>query len=377
MYFIMKKRLVMLITACMVLGLFAGCADNEDNSQNENNENETVDVTDEAAQDVPDVTLADYNADELVTLGEYKGFEVTVPAPSVDDATLNMYVQNIFQGAVTEAMGVTDRPVENGDNAYISYVGKKDGVAFDGGTSEGTFLLIGSGSYIDGFEEGLVGVMPGETVDLNLTFPDPYKQNPDLAGAPVVFTVTVHYLAPEMTDEAVASMGEEAFSTVEELNSYVYDQLMLQAESNHELNIENAVVEQLLANTTFGEIPEDLVAKYTANVYRNMEMAAAQYGYDVDTYTTLLYGADAATVTAQIGAESARQSLAFQAVANAEGLNIDDEALDAKLQEQVELYGAGSIEELIGDTNKEDYRDYFMFDNVIAFLVENATVVTE
>lgn len=368
----MKKRLVMLLTACMAFGLFAGCGNNEENSDKED-----VAITDEVAQDVPDVTLADYNTDELVALGEYKGFEVTVPAPSVDDATLNMYVQNIFQGAVTEEMGVTDRVVENGDNAYISYVGKKDGVAFDGGTSEGTFLLIGSGSYIDGFEEGLVGVMPGETVDLNLTFPDPYKQNPDLAGAPVVFTVTVHYLAPEMTDEAIAAMGEEAFSTVEELNSYVYDQLMLQAESNHELNVENAVVEQLLANTTFSEIPEDLVAKYTDNVYKNMEMAAAQYGYDVDTYTTLLYGSDAATVTAEFGLESAKQGLAFQAIANAEGLNIDDEALDAKLQEQADLYGVGSIEELIGDTNKEDYRDYFMFDSVIAFLVENSTVVTE
>lgn len=364
----MKKRLVMLLTACMALALFAGCGDNKENNQNSNG-NEVV-------ADAPNVTLADYNVDELVNLGEYKGFEVTVPAPTVDDATVQMYVKNIFQGAVTEEMGVTDRAVENGDNAYISYVGKKDGVAFDGGTSEGTFLLIGSGSYIDGFEEGLVGVMPGETVDLNLTFPDPY-QNVDLAGQDVVFTVTVHYLAPEISDEAVAAMGEEAFTTVEELNTYVYDQLMLQAESNYELNIENAVVEQLLASTTFNEVPADLVAKYTSNVYKNMEMAAAQYGYDVDTYTMLLYGVDAATITAEFGAESAKQGLVFQAIANAEGLNIDDATLDAKLQEQAELYGVASVEELIGDTNKEDYRDFFMFEDVIAFLVENSTVVTE
>jgi len=366
----MKKGLVMLLTACMAFALFAGCGNNEENNDNNDNAANSV-VT-----DVPDVTLADYNADELVTLGEYKGLEVTVPAPAVDDATLDMYVQNIFQSAVTEEMGVTDRAVENGDNAYISYVGKKDGVAFDGGTSEGTFLLIGSGSYIDGFEEGLVGVMPGETVDLNLTFPDPY-QNADLAGQDVVFTVTVHYLAPEISDEAVAAMGEEAFSNVEELNTFVYDQLMLQAESNYQLNIENAIVEQLMANSTFSEVPEDLVAKYTANVYRNMEMTAAQNGYDVDTYTMLRFGADAATVTAQFGEESAKQWLVFQAIANAEGFNVDDETLDAKLQEQAELYGAASVEELIGDTNKEEYREFFMFENVIAFLVENSTVVTE
>ena len=366
----MKKSLLMLLTACMALALFAGCGNNEENNDNNGN------AADSVVTDVPDVTLADYKVEEIVSLGEYKGFEVTVPAPAVDDATLDSYVKTIFQGAVTEEMGVTDRAVENGDNAYISYVGKKDGEAFAGGTSEGTFLLIGSGSYIDGFEEGLVGVMPGETVDLNLTFPDPY-QNADLAGQDVVFTVTVHYLAPELSDEAVAAMGEEAFSTVEELTDYVYNELMLQAEANHAINVENAVVEQLLANTTFNEVPADLVTKYTANVYTNMEMAAAQYGYDVDTYTMLLYGVDAATLTAEFGEESAKQGLVFQAIANAEGLNIDDEALDAKLQEQAELYGVASVEELIGDTNKEDYRDYFMFEDVIAFLLENSTVVTE
>lgn len=363
----MKKRLIMLLSACMALVLFAGCGNNKEN--NENNSNMET-------NNAPNVTLADYNADELVTLGEYKGFEVSVPAPSVDDATVQMYVENIFQGAVTEEMGVKNRAVENGDNAYISYVGKKDGVAFDGGTSEGTFLLIGSGSYIEGFEEGLVGVMPGETVDLNLTFPEGY-QNTDLAGQDVVFTVTVHYLAPEITDEAVALMGEEVFTTVEELNTYVYNQLMLQAEADYELNIENAIVEQLLANTTFNDVPEDLIAKYTSNVYKNMEMAAAQYGYDVDTYTMLFYGVDAATITTEFGEESAKQGLVFQAIANAEGLTIDDAELDAKLQEQAELYGLASIEELIGDTNKEDYRDFFMFEEVIAFLIENSTVVTE
>lgn len=360
----MKKRFVMLLTACLALTLFAGCGEKEENSD--------VNTT-----DVPNVTLKDFNADELVTLGQYTGFEVVVAEPTVDEATQQAYVENVFQSSITEAVGVTDRAVENGDLAYISYVGKKDDVAFDGGTSEGTFLEIGSGSYIDGFEEGLVGVMPGETVDLNLTFPDPYTPNPDLSGAPVVFTVTVHYLAPEISDEVIAALGVEDFSNVEELNTYVYDNLLLQAEANYEIQVENAVIEQLIANTTFNEVPEDLVAKYTQNVYNNMEMAATQYGLDIDTYTLMYYGVDAATLTAQFGEDSAKQGLVFQAIANKENLNVSDEELNTELEAKAVEYGAASVDELIGDTDKEDYRDFFMFEKVIAFLVENTTVSAE
>lgn len=369
-----KRQLALLLTACLALTLFAGCGDKKETEENSDNNTESAaEATSEGAY----ATLKDYNVDGLVTLGEYKGLEVTVPAPSVNEIQQQTYVKNIFQNGITEEVGVKDRAVEDGDLVYISYVGKKDDVAFDGGTSEGTFLEIGSGSYIDGFEEGLVGVMPGETVDLNLTFPDPYQPNPDLSGAPVVFTVTVIYIAPEITDEIIASMENENFSSVEELNQYVYDQLMVQAESDYEISVENAVVKALIANTTFGEIPQELIDKYTQNVLNNMTTAAAQYGYDVDSYTMMLYGADAASVSAQFGEDSAKQGLTFQAIANAENLNITDEELEEKLQQYVTDYGLTTIEELIGDTDPEDYRDFFMFEKVIAFLVENATVTAE
>ena len=367
----MKKRFAMLLTACLALSLFAGCGEKEENSGADNS------ATENAASDVPNVTLKDYNVEELVTLGQYTGFEVVVADPAVDEASQQAYTKNVFQSNITEAVGVTDRAVENGDLAYISYVGKKDDVAFDGGTSEGTFLEIGSGSYIDGFEEGLVGVMPGETVDLNLTFPDPYTPNTDLSGAPVVFTVTVHYLAPEMSDEIIAAMGMEAFSNLEELNAYAYEQLMMQAEYYYDIQVENAVIEQLIANTTFNEIPEDLVAKYTQNVYNNMAAVALQSGMDIDTYTMMYYGVDAATLTAQFGEDSAKQGLVFQAIANKENLNVSDEELQTELEAKTVEYGAASVEELIGDTNLEDYRDFFMFEKVIAFLIENSTVSAE
>lgn len=365
-----KRKIALLLTVCLTLTLFAGCGDKKETEENS-------ETTTETASEGADVTLKDYNADELVTLGDYKGLEVTVAAPSVDEVKQQTYVENIFQNSITEEIGIKDRAVEDGDLVYISYVGKKDDVAFEGGTTEGTFLKIGSKSYIEGFEEGLIGVMPGETVDLNLTFPEPYENNPDLAGAPVVFTVTVIYIAPEITDETVAALANENFSNVEELNQYVYDQLMRQAESEHEISVENAVIEALLANTDFGEIPQELIDKYTRNVLNNMTTAAAQYGYDVDSYAMMLYGADAATITAQFGEESAKQGLVFQAIANAESLQVSDEELEEKLQQYVTDYGLNSVEELLGDTSREDYRDFFMFEKVIGFLVENANVTTE
>lgn len=364
----MKKRMMLLLTALLAVVMLGGCG--------EKNEGNAADgeVTEGKAEN--NVTLKDFDVDKLVTLGEYKGLEVTVSQPVVDESTQQMYVQNLFQNGLTEAVGIKDRAVEEGDLVFISYVGTKDGEAFSGGTSEGTFLKIGSGQYIDGFEEGLVGVMPGETVDLNLTFPEPY-QNPDLAGKEVVFTVTVIYIAPEISDEVILAMGNADYSNVEELNQYVYDMLLEQAGSDYDMRVENAVIEELINNTTFEELPKELVEKYTENIISNMNSAAASYGYNVDDYTTMLYGADAATIAAQFGEDSAKQGLVFQAIANAENLNVTEEELDEKLMEYVKEYGLSSIEELLGDTDKDDYKDFFMFEKVVDFLIDNAVIRTE
>lgn len=381
----MKRKLIMLMAASMAAFMLAGCGDKktegnatpESTEDIQTGEDEEKDPDAAADDEAENVTLKDFGVESFVTLGEYKGLEVTVPAAAVDEVQQQTYVNNIFQNNVTEEVGVTDRAVEDGDLVFISYVGTLDGEAFGGGTSAGTFLEIGSGSYIEGFEEGLIGVMPGETVDLNLTFPDPYDPNPDMSGAETVFSVTVIYIAPEMSDEVILAMANENFSSVDELNQYVYDQLMVQAESDYDIRVENAVIEKLLNNCVFGTLPQKLVTKYTQNILYNMTMAASGYGYDVDTYTNMLYGMDSIVIAAQFGEDSAKQGLAFQAIANVEGLNVTDEELDAQLQQYVTDYGLSSIEELLGDTDKEDYRDFFMFDKVIEYLIENAVINEE
>lgn len=376
----MKKKIACLLAAVLVVSVFTGCGDKKSTDTTETEptttEEEAPTEGSETAE-APAIRLQDYDIASLVTLGDYKGLEIIVPDPVVSDEEKEYYMNTIFTNAITEETGIKDRAVAEGDNVFISYVGTMDGEAFDGGTSEGTYLEIGSGSYIEGFEEGLIGVTPGETVDLNLNFPEVYDNNPAMAGKAVVFTTTVNYIVPEMTDETVAGLANENFSTIAELDQYVYDNLLLQAQSNYDTQVQNEISDAVVANATFGEIPAELIEYYTANILGNMQSTAEGYGYDIETYATAAYGADSATVAASYAETYAKQGLVFQAIADAEDLNITDEELDERLMEYATNYQLTSIEELIGDADKNDFRDSFMFEKVMEFLQGQAVIKAE
>lgn len=378
----MKKGLVYLMTAVMAVGLFTACG-NKENTQDPgvtatatpdasgtNNEGTQTPVANR-------VVLKDLDVAKYVTLGDYKNIEVTMAGPEVDQEEWDLINAQVYNDFVTaESGGVLDRAVENGDLVNIDYSGKKDGVVFDGGTAAAQQLEIGSGSFIAGFEEGLVGVMPGETVDLNLTFPEVYP-NADLAGQAVVFTVTVNFIYPtseSWSDDVVASAENSDFTTVEEMKQYVYDYLEEYNAYYYDINLENAVVEAFINQCEFKEVPEELVQSYRDDFTLTMSNEAATYGMDVDSLCYYYYGVDLATFLDTYVTESAKQSLAFQAVANAESMNLSDADFDARLLELATQYGCTSIEQYIGANPKEGYRELFMLEDVVAFLVENATV---
>lgn len=378
----MKKGLVYLMTAVMAVGLFTACG-NKENTQDPgvtatatpdasgtNNEGTQTPVANR-------VVLKDLDAAKYVTLGDYKNIEVTMAGPEVDQEEWDLINAQVYNDFVTaESGGVLDRAVENGDLVNIDYSGKKDGVVFDGGTAAAQQLEIGSGSFIAGFEEGLVGVMPGETVDLNLTFPEVYH-NADLAGQAVVFTVTVNFIYPtseSWSDDVVASAENSDFTTVEEMKQYVYDYLEEYNAYYYDINLENAVVEAFINQCEFKDVPEELVQSYRDDFTLTMSNEAAMYGMDVDSLCYYYYGVDLATFLDTYVTESAKQSLAFQAVANAENMNLSDADFDARLLELATQYGCTSIEQYIGANPKEGYRELFMLEDVVAFLVENATV---
>lgn len=318
--------------------------------------------------------LKDMKVEKYFTLGEYMGLPVQLPSAAVDEAQVEELFRALYLDSVTPEMGILDREVVQGDTVNIDYEGKKDGVAFAGGTASGAQLEIGSGSFIAGFEDGLVGAAPGETRDLDLRFPEGYG-NAELAGQAVVFTVTVNYIYPtDYKDEVVAALGIADITTVEGLRQFVRDYLETNAQNTYRAKLESTVVDNLIAGCVFQEIPEAVLQRYRNNIQEGMEADCAAQGVDINTYCMYSYGMDAETFLDQYAQEAAKQSLAFQAVANAEDLNVTDEELQENLEQYANQGGYATVEEFLGEMDREEYREYFMFEKVLDFLTQNARI---
>ena len=242
----------------------------------------------------------------------------------------------------TTTQQITDRAAADGDTVNIDYVGTVDGVAFTGGTYSGYSLTLGSGSFIDGFEDQIVGHKPGETFEVNVTFPDGYSDSTDAEGNAVVlsnkkavFSVTLNYISEEILPELTDAWVEENFSstdgvhTVEDLRAE-YQKMLYQN------NLNTAVMDYLLANSTFKDLPKE-VTDYQVNQCLNYYYTMAQYyGYDLDSFLQAAAGYNNADDLLDAMSDSiteyAREALLYQAVA---------EAMDiAPTQEQIDTYSA-------------------------------------
>lgn len=383
----MKKKLAIALAVVMTAGIMTGCGDKADKQTPDTKEStetsqETVQETsDGSGEDSAEtyVYLKDINVEDYLTLnGDYNGLTITVdPKEEVTQEQIASLALQAYNNSVTaELGGITDRAVALGDTINLDYSGKQDGVAFDGGTAAGQQLTIGSGSFIAGFEDGLIGVMPGETVDLNLTFPDSYRNNPDLAGAEVVFTVTVNFIYPsqreEMLDVVIETLTEGEYTTVDAFMDYCGEYLEYTAENNYQAAKESAVLTELENIAVFEDLPTELVSKYNVLVMNSITTEAAGYGVDADTFCSYYFGSDAATYAQQLAEASTRQGMLFQYVADKEGLNLSDEELDQKMQEFADENHVENVEDLLENATKEDYREYFMFKKVVDFICENA-----
>lgn len=345
----MKRKMRGILAAALAAALFTGCGQGKEEN-----------------------ALRDLDAEKYVTLTDYQNLSVSVEPLIVTDEERDFYVMDGYSRYATlENCGITDRAAANGDTVNIDYVGKKDDVAFEGGTASGAFLVLGSDSYIEGFEDGLVGAKPGETVDLHLTFPAGYG-NADLAGQAVVFTVTVNYIV-ELRDAVVASMGLENVGTVEELQKYYYDRLYASKESDYNDSVRNAIMTALLTQCTYGELPEAVLEGNKAYVNEMINFAAA-YGLDAETYTHTFFGMDSETYINEYAAELTKQDVTLQAIANRENLSVSDRELKDTLQQYAKEAGAGTVEEYLGGASAEEYRNYLMAEKVMDYLVEHTRI---
>ncbi len=348
----MKKKIAAIFALLLAVGTLAGCGDGD--------------------------LLQDVKVSKYIEFSQpYTGLNLTIPAQAeVTDEDVEWLALNAYANAVTAEDGVTNRAVEMGDTVNIDYSGAEDGVAFDGGTATDQSLAIGSGGFIDGFEDGLVGVMPGETVELNLTFPENY--NPEMAGKAVVFTVTVNYIYPastaDMKDEVVAEMTGGEFTTVADFLVYCREYLEFNANYDYTISRENEVISALEAIVICEEAPEKLVERYAANVRASLEEEANDAGVDLEYLCKYYYQTDSETYINEMADASAKQAMMFQYIANEEGLNVSDEELETSLQQFAEENGVDSVETLLQTTEREEFREYFMFEKVVDFIIANGNV---
>ena len=362
--------------AALLGALVTGCG-NADTDTAESTQESVVESENAAEAETedfgPEAYLSGINVADYVTLGEYTGVEVSVDAPVVTDEYLDSYIDYVLQSNMVKTE-VTDRPVEEGDIVNIDYEGKIDGVAFDGGTAQGYDLTIGSGAFIDGFEDGLIGAQSGETLDVNVTFPEDYPGE-EVAGKDAVFTVTVNSISveslPELTDEFVQGL-DVGVNTVEEYRQYAYDLLMEEEQNTHDSNAEVAILEAVMANSELQDPPEDMTNRYYSRMIDNMTYYASMYGYDLETFLSIQGTSEDAIRESSV--QAGQEIITMQAIAEAEGLSVTDEELDAEIESNAGSLGYDDVEEYRASLDVEGYREYMMSEKVLDFLLENAVV---
>ncbi len=304
---------------------------------------------------------------------------MTAARPKVNEEAIENYINTrLLVGTIT------NRPVKEGDVVDIDYVGKKDGVAFDGGTASGYKLSIGSGGFIPGFEDGLIGVETGETVDLNLTFPDNYR-NATMAGEEVVFTVTVNGIegAAEyatVTPKEMAEMGL-SYKTKEEVWEAGKRAMEENAEETYAANAKSAVVRKVVEESTIESVPEYLIEEEAQNYNHYIEsLAKSMYNMDLETFVTNAYGVTMEQYNLEMNemfTDTVRQYLVMEAIARAEKMEITEEMIAKKADEEATEYGYASGDALIADVGFATYRMSIVQNMVIERLMEVVTVEEE
>lgn len=313
---------------------------------------------------------------DYVTLpADYNSLTLPAGSDTVTDEDVDSYIEsNILSNFATDEQ-VTDRAAEMGDTVNIDYVGSVDGVEFDGGSAQGYDLTLGSGSFIDDFEDQIAGHTPGETFNVEVTFPDPYQNNPDLAGKDAVFVTTLNYISesvnPELTDAWVSENINPylQLTTVDGLKSYVHDSMV-------ESSMSNAVYQQLLDTTTFNvdSLPQSVTDYFNNSFLYSYYMYASSYGMTLDEFVSAAgYGtaADLLTTASSSIQSTINRVLLMQAIAEQEGVVCDDAALDANLSDFLSTDDTSSY---ITNYGENYMKTNVLQDMLMKQMVANATV---
>ncbi|MCD8130609.1 MAG: trigger factor [Lachnospiraceae bacterium] len=313
-----------------------------------------------------------------VTLGQYKGVEIDKLEAEVAETEVDAEIEKERETNSRE-IDVDDRPVQDGDVVTLDFEGFKDGIPFEGGKGEDYPLTIGSGSFIPGFEEQLIGAQIDEEVEVKVTFPEDYQAE-DLAGADAVFKCTVKQIRvkelPDLDDEFASEVSE--FDTMEEYRADAKKQLLEKREAEVKRAKENAVVDVVTANAEM-DIPEAMIEYQQRQIVNDFSRRLESQGLSMEQYlqytdSTLSVMMDQVKPQAE---QRIRQSLVLEAVAAAEQIEATEEEYKEELERMSKEYGmeVEAIETALGEAGEKQVKDDLAINKAVQFLVENAVEV--
>ena len=313
-----------------------------------------------------------------VTLGEYKGVEVEKASEEVTDAEVSAELIRI-QDQNSRIITIEDRGVEDGDQTVIDFKGMIDGAAFEGGEAEDYSLTIGSHSFIDTFEEQLIGKNVGETCEVNVTFPTEYHAK-NLAGKPAVFEVTIkeikHKELPELNDEFASEVSE--FETLDEYKADLKKNLEERKKKEAVTLNEDKVVEAVVANASM-DIPEPMLKAQAESMIQENARRMQSQGISLDAYMQYT-GMTMDMLRDQMKPQAERRiktRLVLEAVAEAEKIEVTEEQMDEELKKMADAYKmeVDKLKEYMGDFEKEQMKKDLAVQAAVDFLVAEAKLV--
>ena len=317
-----------------------------------------------------------------VELGQYKGVkvskaDVSVTAKDVEAELVRVQEQNARMITVDDA----EYQIKNGDTVTIDFDGSVDGVAFEGGKGENYPLTIGSHSFIDNFEDQLVGHKTGDNVDVNVTFPTPYGAK-ELEGKAALFKVVIHEIKqkelPALDDDFASEVSE--FETLKEYKASLKSDIKLRKEKAAAQENENNVVKAVVANAKV-ELPDAMVNTNVENMINDYERSMNQQGLKLEQYLSYLGQTPEQFIESlkPQAIENIKSQLVFEAIIKAENITATDEAVEAKINEMAEQYKmeADKVKGLLGEGGIENIKRDICFHEAVDLCVAEADLVDE
>lgn len=310
-----------------------------------------------------------------VELGEYKGITVTKTEVSVTDAEVDTELDNI-RNQQARTVEVTDRAVEDGDTVVIDFEGFVDGAAFEGGKGENHSLEIGSHSFIDNFEEQLIGKNAGDETEVNVTFPEQYHAQ-ELAGKPAVFKVKIHTIkakeVPELNDEFISDISE--FETLEEYKADVKEKLLKRKEDAAKGAKEDEAIQKIIDASKM-DIPDPMIDMQCENMIQEFEGRISQQGLSLEQYMQFS-GSNIDKMKDQVRPEAVQRiqsSLVLEKIAEKENVEVTEDEINEQVGKLASVYGmpGEKMKEFLSEEDMENIKRNLSIEKAVAIIMDHA-----